>query len=337
MLLDKFDFDLPKELIAHSPVFPRDHARMLVYKRADESVELGHFFDLPNYLKEGDVVVFNNSKVVPARLCFQVEGKEFEIFLLEEVDGFWKSLIRPGKAFLTGKVVKFKEASFEVKKIDEDGFRYLECNLGGQDLSDFLEKWGQMPVPPYIHGSDYNQEDYNTVYSNKKGSVAAPTAGLHFTDELLSRLKAKGIQIEFVTLHVGLGTFLPVKVKDSRFHKMHMEKYAIDYQTAKRLNKYKAEGRRIVAVGTTSVRVLEDNFGRFREIRAGRFSTDIFIKPGYKFGFVDALITNFHLPKSTLLMLVASLVGRERVLDLYRLAVIREMRFYSFGDGMLII
>jgi len=196
---------------------------------------------------------------------------------------------------------------------------------------------GEMPVPPYIESGKFEAEDYNTVYSAKKGSVAAPTAGLHFTDELMARLRSKGVKMEFVTLHVGLGTFLPVKSRDSRWHKMHEEKYEIDYQTAKRLNEYKASGKRIIAIGTTSVRVLEDNFGKFRLIEAGEYSTDIFIKPGYQWKMVEGLITNFHLPKSTLLMLVSALVGREKLLDLYRLAINRRMRFFSFGDGMLIL
>lgn len=337
MLIDQFDFDLPKGLIAQKPANPRDYARLQVYKRDDNSLIWGHFFDLPNYLGMNDVLVFNNSKVIPARIIFEKDGKKNEIFLLEKVDGLWKALIRPGKKFLIGDILSINRAKFEVKRIDENGFRYLKVNLNDSELNDFLRSHGQMPVPPYIGGQGYQEEDYNTVYSKKTGSVAAPTAGLHFTDQLLNRLRAKGVKLEFVTLHVGLGTFLPVKVKDTRLHQMHEEKYEIDWMTARRLNRYLEEGKRIIAVGTTTVRVLEDNFSRFAKIKPGNFSTKILIEPGYKWKVVRAIITNFHLPKSTLLLLVAAFIGKERALELYQKAIVRGYKFYSFGDGMLLI
>jgi S-adenosylmethionine:tRNA ribosyltransferase-isomerase len=337
MLIDQFDFDLPKKLIAQKPVSPRDYARMLVYNRDKQELEFGHFFDLPNYLGENDVLVFNNSKVIPARLVFRRDNKELEIFLLEKVDGLWKALIRPGKVFTVGQKVVFENVEFEVMAIDDNGFRYLKIALNDQELQEFLVKYGQMPIPPYIGGNKYEEADYNTVYSARLGSVAAPTAGLHFTDQLLARLRAKGVQIEFVTLHVGLGTFLPVKVRDTKFHKMHREKYEIGFQTAKNLNKSIKEGKRIIAVGTTSVRVLEDNFGRYGGIIPGSFETNILIEPGYKWKVIRALITNFHLPKSTLLLLVSAFMGKEKALELYEKAVIRGLKFFSFGDGMLIL
>jgi len=337
MLIDQFDFDLPKKLIAQKPTSPRDYARMLIYRRDNSEVEFGHFFDLPNYLGENDVLVFNNSKVIPARLVFKRDNKELEIFLLEKVDGLWKALIRPGKVFSVGQKVLFEKVEFEVMGIDENGFRYLKIALDDQELQEFLVKYGQMPIPPYIGENKYQDADYNTVYSAKLGSVAAPTAGLHFTDQLLARLRAKGVQIEFVTLHVGLGTFLPVKVRDTKLHKMHSEKYEIDFQTAKNLNNSIKDGKRIIAVGTTSVRVLEDNFGKHGEIVSGGFETNILIEPGYKWKLVRALITNFHLPKSTLLLLVSAFVGKDKALELYKKAVISGMKFFSFGDGMLIL
>lgn len=337
MQIDQFDFDLPKDLIANSPVEPRDYARLLVYNRALEQVEYGHFFDLPNYLGAGDVLIFNNSRVIPSRLVFEMKGKEVEVFFLEFDDGIWKAFVKPGKRFRVGVVVQVDRARLEVVGIDKDGFRLIRSNLNHDEMLELFEGHGSMPVPPYIEGNKFQKSDYNTVFSTKCGSVAAPTAGLHFTDQLLARLREKGVRIEFITLHVGLGTFLPIKVKDSRFHKMHEETYEIDYQTAKRLNSYKREGRRIVAVGTTAVRALESNITKFGEIKSGLFSTKIFIEPGYTWLFVNALITNFHLPKSTLLMLVSAMLGQRTALSLYQMAIARKFRFYSFGDGMMIV
>lgn len=337
MLIDQFDFKLPEHLIAQGPVSPRDYAKMLVFSRADNRLDWAHFYDLPNYLGPNDVLVFNNSRVIPARLLFKLGDKEAELLFLEEVNGLWKTMVRPGRNFQVGRKVVVYGVELEVKSIDQDGQRYLKASLDGAGMRDFLLKYGQMPVPPYIGRNQYKQEDYNTIYSSKSGSVAAPTAGLHFTEQLLSRLLSKGVKLEFVTLHVGLGTFLPVKVKDTRQHRMHEERYEIDWQTAKRLNQYVAEGKRIIAVGTTTVRVLEDNFSRFNQINPGSFSTNILIEPGYSWKIVSALITNFHLPKSTLLLLVSALIGREKTLELYQKAIARGFRFYSFGDGMLII
>lgn len=337
MLLENFNFALPKDLIANAPVEPRDYAELLSYNRQKDQATWGHFFDLPNYLNENDLLVFNNSKVIPARLIFELNGKMVEIFLLEKVGLNWKALVRPGKRFLVGSEINLHGVNMKVMAIDADGLRHFRISADESNLAEFLDKFGEMPVPPYITQRNYHAADYNTVYSTKNGSVAAPTAGLHFTNQLLSRLQDRGVSMEFVTLHVGLGTFLPVKAADSRFHKMHEEKYEIDYRSADRLNRHIANGKRIIAVGTTSVRVLEDNFGKFGEIRGGKFSTNIFIKPGYDWKVINGLITNFHLPKSTLLMLVAALIGKEKLLELYQQAINRKMRFFSFGDGMLIL
>jgi S-adenosylmethionine:tRNA ribosyltransferase-isomerase len=336
MLVDKFDYDLPKKFIADSPVTPRDYARLLVYDKDTGQVETARFFNLPEYLTSNDVLIFNNSKVIPARLIFSTQDKQNEIFFLEQIQGLWKCLIKPGKRFKTGTIINVHKVRFEVKHVDKDGFRYLDSSLNRASLLKFLKNYGVMPVPPYISGSKYRQEDYNTVYSKPEGSVAAPTAGLHFTDQLMARIKARGTAVEFVTLHVGLGTFLPFKVKDSRDHKMHEENYNIDYLTAVRLNNYLKQGKRLIAVGTTSVRVLEDNFARFGKFKDGQFSTRIFIRPGYKWSVIDTLITNFHLPKSTLIMLVSALIGRTTTLKLYEYAKKLHFRFFSFGDGMLI-
>lgn len=338
MRVDLFDYDLPGKLIANSPANPRDSARLMVMAKNGGDPKDFHFFDLPNLLKEGDILVFNKSKVIPARLLFDLKGREIEVFLVKKVGGgIWKCLVRPGKLFREGAEVDFGEIKVRVVGVDSDGLREINFGLEERDFSDFLRRRGRLPVPPYIKGGNYRSEDYNTVFAEKEGSVAAPTAGLHFTKELLARLFGKGIALEYITLQVGLGTFLPMKSDHTEQHKMHSENYQIDFPTAQRLNAYKAEGRRIIAVGTTSVRVLEDNFGRFGKIIAGEFQTNIFIKPGYQWKIVDGLITNFHLPKSTLLMLVGAFAGRERILKCYETAIRKGYKFYSFGDGMLLI
>ncbi len=337
MLVNKFDYELPKKLIADSPAEPRDQAKLLIFNKDTEQTELAHFFDLPKYLDSNDVLIFNNSKVIPARLIFTDQGKKNEILFLEQLHDVWKCLVKPGKRFKAGNTFKFNSAVFQVKSVDKDGFRFMETNLNRDELLKFLRNYGEMPVPPYISGKNYRQEDYNTVFSHTEGSVAAPTAGLHFTTQLIERIRSKGVKMEFVTLHVGLGTFLPFKTKDSREHKMHEESYELDYFTAERLNNYKSQGKRFIVVGTTTVRVLEDNMGKFGRFVPGRYSTRIFIKPGYQWKAVDSLITNFHLPKSTLLMLVSALIGHSKTIRLYEYAKKLRMRFYSFGDGMLII
>lgn len=342
--LSDFDYDLPAELIAQKPVSPRESARLLVMNKATGEISHRHFFDLPDLLKAGDVLVFNDSKVIPARLHGQKEtGGKMEVFLLTEADSgslatslsakinnVWQCLIRGKvkvgqKIFLTDKI--FAEP---LEKID-DKIWLVNFNVSNNKLFSL----GETPLPPYIKKKSKDQ-DYQNVYAKELGSVASPTAGLHFSTKLLNQLKRKGINIEFVTLHVGLGTFMPVEVENILEHKMHAELAEIDAQTAKRLNAYKAKGQRIIAVGTTSARTLESLAEVTGKVKAQKKFTDIFIYPGYEFKFVDALVTNFHLPKSTLLMLISALAGREIVKRAYREAIKERYRFFSFGDGMLI-
>lgn len=334
MRISDFSYYLPKELIAQRPTIPRDNARLLVYDWQKDDCSDAHFFDLVNMLNSNDVLVFNNSKVSPVRFLFGDNKKE--VFFLSKIDGLWKVMVRPGRFFVLGKIIEVNGLHMEVKKIDEYGYRFIKVNLNDSELALFLNKNGALPLPPYIDSKEIRDSDYNTIFAKETGSVATPTAGLHFNRSLLSKLAAKGVKIEFITLEVGLGTFLPVKTQMVEHHKMHEESYSIDYFTVKRLNSYKKENRRIIAVGTTSVRTLEDNFSKYKEIRAGRFKTNIFIKPGYKWGFIDAIITNFHLPESTLLILVSAFIGRDKALNLYRRAVDRRYRFFSFGDGMFL-
>jgi S-adenosylmethionine:tRNA ribosyltransferase-isomerase len=332
-----FDYYLPKELIAQKPVTPRDYSRMIAYNRNSGSLEEKNFFNLVDYLKAGDVLVLNNSKVVPARLKFEYQGKEAELLFLEQVgEKSWKVLGRPGKMLKIGNMVMIDELEVTIKGVLEGGLRLIEVNMDKELLRAFLLNKGQLPIPPYIVEEDFKAEQYQTVFSAKEGSVAAPTAGLHFTPRLLSVLQQKGVIIEYVTLHVGLGTFLPIKVCDFKNHKMHKETYSLDFATAKRLNIYKKNKQRIIAVGTTTTRVLEDSWSDGEGFVPGYRSTDIFIFPGYKWKAVDALITNFHLPKSTLLLLVASLVGEVALEKIYTLAIRNKYRFFSFGDAMFI-
>lgn len=332
-----FDYYLPKELIAQKPVTPRDYSRMIAFDRNNGKLEERSFFNLVDYLKEGDVLVLNNSRVVPARLKFEYQGKEAELLFLEGAgEKNWKVLGRPGKMLKIGNRVMVGDLEVAIKGVLEGGLRLIEVNMDKDRLRDFLLNKGQLPIPPYIVEEDFRAEQYQTVFSKKEGSVAAPTAGLHFTPRLMNVLQQKGVIIEYVTLHVGLGTFLPIKVSDFKNHKMHKETYSMDFQTAKRLNKYKKNGQRIIAVGTTTTRVLEDSWLDGEGFVPGYRSTDIFIYPGYKWKAVDALITNFHLPKSTLLLLVASLVGGEALERIYALAIRNKYRFFSFGDAMFI-
>ncbi len=331
-----FDFDLPENLIAKSPAQPRDSAKLLNYSLLSREIIDHSFYQLPDLLDEKVVLIFNDSKVDPVRLNFQLDGVAAEMFFLEKSNDLWKVMVRPGKKFKLGSKIKFADLEAEIVQIDMDGYRLVKLNLNDLELKNFLDKYGKMPVPPYIKGEIYKERDYNTVYANKSGSVAAPTAGLHFTNELIARLISKGIKIEYVTLKVGLGTFLPVKANDIRNHKMHSEEYSIDYLTAKRLNKYVKDGYKIIPVGTTSLRVLESNYSADTGFNAGIFNTNIFIFPGYKWKVVNGLITNFHLPKSTLLMLVASMIGKNDLEKVYKYAIQKAYKFYSFGDGMLI-
>ena len=339
MKTSDFDYNLPPELIAQTPVYPRDSSRLLAFDRANDKIEHKHFCDIIDYLKEGDVLVRNNTKVLPARMfaCTKNGGK-VEVLLLKRFNlNEWEVLVKPGKKAKPGVTLTFnEELSLEVLgTIEESGSRRVKYIYDGV-FEDVISRIGEMPLPPYITEKLKDQNRYQTVYAKVDGSAAAPTAGLHFTDELIEKIKAKGVQIVDVLLHVGLGTFRPVKVDDVTNHHMHSEYYEISKESADIINKAKSEGRRIIAVGTTSVRTLESASNLDGTIRAEKGDTEIFIYPPYKFKCVDALITNFHLPKSTLLMLVSSLSTREKILDLYNVAVKEKYRFFSFGDSMFI-
>ena len=334
-----FYYDLPEERIAQTPVEPRDSSRLLVYNREKKEIENKIFRDIVDYLQAGDVLVVNNTKVIPARMyAMTPHGGVVEVLLLKRHNlNTWEVLMRPGKKGKIGvKMTIGNELSFEVKDITESGERIIEFSYEGT-FEDVLAKVGTMPLPPYIKEKLENQARYNTVYSKVDGSAAAPTAGLHFTDDLLAKLKAKGVQIAEVLLHVGLGTFRPVSEEIITDHKMHSEFYQIEEEAAAVINAAKAEGRRVIAVGTTSVRTLESVASEDGRVRACSGNTEIFLYPPYQMKCVDALITNFHLPESTLIMLVACLTGREEILDVYRYAVENNYRFFSFGDACLIL
>lgn len=340
MKTSDFDYYLPEELIAQTPVYPRDSSRLLVYNREKDSIEHKHFFDIVDYLKEGDVLVRNNTKVLPARMfAYTQNGGKVEILLLKRFDlNEWEVLVKPGKKARVGaKLTISNELSLEVLgTIEEAGSRRVKFYYDGV-FEDVISRVGEMPLPPYITEKLKDQNRYQTVYAKVDGSAAAPTAGLHFTDELIEKIKAKGVEIVDVLLHVGLGTFRPVKTDDILSHHMHSEYYEIDEKSAQRINLAKKEGRRVIAVGTTSVRTLESASDENGFVRAVKDNTDIFIYPPYRFKCVDALITNFHLPKSTLIMLVSSLATREKILNVYNTAVAEKYRFFSFGDACMIL
>lgn len=334
-----FYYDLPEERIAQTPAEPRDSSRLLVYHRDTKQIEDRIFRDVADYLHEGDVLVINNTKVIPARMYAKtVHGGVVEVLLLKRYDlNTWEVLMRPGKKGKIGVTMTVgDELSFTVRDITETGERIVEFSYEGA-FEDVLSRVGTMPLPPYIKEKLEDQARYNTVYSKTNGSAAAPTAGLHFTDELLAKIKRKGVQVAEVLLHVGLGTFRPVSEEIITDHKMHSEFYQIDDKAAEIINKAKAEGRRVIAVGTTSVRTLESVADENGFVRACSGNTEIFLYPPYKMKCVDALITNFHLPESTLIMLVSCLTGREEILDVYRYAVGKEYRFFSFGDATFIV
>lgn len=334
-----FYYDLPPEQIAQTPAEPRDSSRLFVYNRAEDKIEHRIFRDVTDYLKAGDVLVINNTKVLPARLYAHTEhGGLIEILLLKRLErDKWEVLAKPGKKCAIGKSFKIGDKlSFTVEGITDSGERIINFSYDGV-FENILEEVGSMPLPPYIKEKLKDKDRYQTVYAKTDGSAAAPTAGLHFTPELLAKIRAMGVEIVEVLLHVGLGTFRPVKEDIITDHKMHGEYYEVSEEAAAALNRAKAEGRRIIAVGTTSVRTLESATGEDGIVRAGSGETYIFIYPPYKFKCVDALITNFHLPESTLVMLVAALVGREKILSLYKTAVEEKYRFFSFGDAMFII
>jgi len=341
MNINDFDYNLPEELIAQTPLKERSSSRLLILNKNTGNIKHEHFYNIINYLHEGDVLVLNDTKVIPARLIGSKEETNavIELLLLKELtDNNWECLARPCKRLKVGTIISFGEGLLkaEVTEKLEDGIVHVKLIYDGI-LMEILDKLGTMPLPPYIHEKLEDQSRYQTVYAKNIGSAAAPTAGLHFTNDLLKKLANKGIIITYVTLHVGLGTFRPVEVENILEHKMHSEFYVMSEETANILNKAKEENRRIVAVGTTSTRTLEtiatNNDGKFKAC-AG--NTDIFIYPGYKFKAIDALITNFHLPKSTLVMLVSTLAGRENILNAYNEAIKEKYRFFSFGDAMFI-
>ncbi|HBS58575.1 MAG: tRNA preQ1(34) S-adenosylmethionine ribosyltransferase-isomerase QueA [Bacillota bacterium] len=341
MLLTDFDYYLPEELIAQHPLEPRDASRLLVIKGAENPYIHDLFSNLPAYLKPGDTLVLNDTKVIPARLLGikPDTGAKAEVFLLSRLtEDTWEVLVRPGKKLRPGAVVVFGDGqlSGEIMETTESGGRIVKFSYEGL-FEQVLDQLGTMPLPPYIKAPLANRERYQTVYARAEGSVAAPTAGLHFTPELLADLKARGIAFAYVTLHVGLGTFRPVAVENIAEHRMHREYFELNRATAELINQTREQGGRVISVGTTSTRVLEtiaDTRGRVAPFRGW---TDIFIYPGYTFKVIDGLITNFHLPQSTLLMLVSALAGRERILKAYQTAVAEKYRFFSFGDAMLIL
>lgn len=337
MLVTDFDYDLPQELIAQHPMEPRDHSRLLVVDKKTGEIEHKHFYDLVNYLKPGDVLVFNDTRVIPARLHGTKDtGAHVEVFLLTRRDATdWEVLVRPGKKLQVGAKINFSdELSCEVIEHTDFGGRVVRFKYDGI-FEEILDRLGETPLPPYITAPLEDKERYQTVYNRERGSAAAPTAGLHFTKELLQKIKDIGCEEVFVTLHVGLGTFRPVSEAKIEDHKMHKEFYTVSQEAADAVNKAKAEGRRIIAVGTTAVRTLEAA-GADGQLHAGSSWTNIFIYPGYKFRQVDDLVTNFHLPQSTLLMLVSTLSTREIMLQTYKKAVEEKYRFFSFGDAMFI-
>ncbi|MGV1062597.1 tRNA preQ1(34) S-adenosylmethionine ribosyltransferase-isomerase QueA [Clostridium perfringens] len=340
MKVSDFYFELPEELIAQYPLEKRDSSRLMVLDKKNGEIEHRKFHDILEYLNEGDTLVLNNTRVLPARLIGEKEetGGKIEFLLLKRIEGDkWECLAKPGRKAKVGTVFTFGEGKLKavVREIGEEGNRIIEFKYDGI-FEQVLDELGQMPLPPYIHEKLEDKERYQTVYSKEKGSAAAPTAGLHFTEELLKEIKDKGVNIAYLTLHVGLGTFRPVKVDDVNNHVMHSEYYHLDKENAELINKTKEAGKRVIAVGTTSSRTLEtigDEDGRVRE-QSGW--TDIFIYPGYKFKIVDNLITNFHLPESTLIMLVSALAGQENIMNAYNTAVKEKYRFFSFGDSMFI-
>ena len=339
MKTDDFDYYLPEELIAQHPAEKRDHARLLVLDKETGEKEDKFFYDIIDYLNPGDVLVMNDTRVIPARLFGHREDKEesIEVFLLHNIEGkTWECLVRPGKKMKIGtKIIFSEELSAEVRDIKEDGNRIIEFFYDGI-FNEILDKLGNMPLPPYIKEELDEPEEYQTVYSKNPGSVAAPTAGLHFTKELLKQIEKKGIKLAYLTLNVGLGTFRPVSVDDVNDHKMHSEFYSISQETADIINEAHANGKRVIATGTTTIRTLETVYKNKGKITKDSGWTDIFIYPGFEYKVVDALITNFHLPKSTLVMLVAAFTSQDMILDTYNYAVKEKYRFFSFGDAMFI-
>ena len=338
MKIDLFDYNLPPELIAQEQIKPRDHSRLLILDRESKKIEHKKFYDLLDYLDQDDVLVLNETKVFPARLFGKKQtGGKIEVFLTSQIkDNIWECMIG-GKIKLNNKIY-FDNLECEVIKKLEDKIYQVKFDKTGQELEKLIEQIGQTPLPPYIKTQDSKKikEDYQTIFAKSKGSVAAPTAGLHFTPELLKKLEAKNIKIFKITLHVSLGTFAPVDVEDITKYKIHSEWASIDQQTADELNKLKQQNKNIIAVGTTSARTLEAFADKNGQLEAGNKNINVYIYPGYKYKFVDDMITNFHLPKSSLLFMISALAGRELILDTYSQAIKLKYRFFSFGDAMFI-
>ena len=341
MKLSEFDFNLPEELIAQRPLDKRDTSRLMVLNREKQTIEHKHFYDIIDYLQPGDILVRNNTKVIPARL-FGIKEEtngHVEVLLLKDLgDDTWECLVGNARIVKIDNVITFGEGLLKAKciEIKDEGIRVFKMIYTGI-FFEILDQLGTMPLPPYIKEKLNDQNRYQTVYAKIEGSAAAPTAGLHFTDEIIEKIKAKGIEILDVTLHVGLGTFRPVKVDDILDHHMHSEFYMIEPDVAKKLNQAKANGQRIIAVGTTSTRTLEANIKKYGKFTATHENTDIFIYPGYQYEAIDCLITNFHLPKSTLLMLISAFASKEFIFKAYQEAIDKKYRFFSFGDSMFII
>lgn len=336
-----FYYELPEKLIAQTPLEPRDSSQMMVLNRKSGDISHKHFYDIIDFLNEGDCLILNDSRVLPARIFGVKEdtGASVEFLMLRQIENnTWETLAKPGKKAKPGARFTFGDGimTATVKDVTEDGNRIVEFK-SDENIYSALDKIGQMPLPPYITEKLKDKERYQTVYSNEIGSAAAPTAGLHFTKELLKKIEDKGIKIGYVTLHVGLGTFRPVKVDEITEHKMHSEHYEIPENTANLIKETKANGKRVIAVGTTSCRTLESVATKHGEIIACNGFTDIFIYPGYEFKVLDGLVTNFHLPESTLIMLVSAFCGYENTMNAYKVAVEKEYRFFSFGDSMIIL
>ena len=338
MLLSDFDYDLPEDLIAQRPCEPRDHSRLMVIDKNSGEISHRSFWNLPEYLNPGDLLVFNDTRVIPARLIGRRKetGGRVEVFLLNrKSDVEWEALVKPGRKARPGEIIEFStELECKIMNVTDFGGRIVRFIFRGI-FEEILDKLGRTPLPPYIHEELEDTERYQTVYARERGSAAAPTAGLHFTKELMDKIREKGVQFAFVTLHVGLGTFRPVNVDDVSRHVMHKEYYSVSEECARVVNQTQSEGGRIVAVGTTAIRTLE-TAGSNGQLTAGSGWTDIFIYPGYEFKTVDAIITNFHLPKSTLLMLISAFAGREKVLNGYQEAIKEKYSFFSFGDAMFL-
>ena len=339
MKTDDFDYYLPEDLIAQTPLLKRDSSRLLVLDKNTGEISHRHFADIIDYLNKDDVLVINDTKVIPARLIGTKEetGAVIEVLMLKNINGdIWECLCKPAKRVKEGTIIKFSDSlSAKCVGIFDEGIRHVEFIYNGIFM-EILDQLGEMPLPPYIHEKLSEKDRYQTVYAKNIGSAAAPTAGLHFTNELLEKIKEKGVKVVSVTLHVGLGTFRPVNVEDVEKHKMHSEYYKMTDEVADILNNAKNKGNKIISVGTTSTRVLETIISKYNKFVGCSGFTDIFIYPGYEFKGIDELITNFHLPKSTLIVLVSALAGKENIMNAYKEAVKLEYRFFSFGDAMFI-